>query len=108
MASTGSTATFVVKLMNFKITPANVGKMPVKNQGHLHFSLDGGKFDYPRYSGANGKLAVKLGVQGKYSPAVAPSITYRNLRSGKHTITVFLAANNHANGRRASMTFTVR
>ncbi len=57
---------------------------PKAGQGHLHFQMDKGKFDFPKYSGANGQLAVKLGVAGTYSPAVKPTITYRNLPKGKH------------------------
>src|SRR3954452_2320209 len=34
-----------VKLTNFEIDPAAVGKSPVPGQGHLHFQMDGGKFD---------------------------------------------------------------
>jgi hypothetical protein len=30
--------------------------------------MDGGKYDFPKHSGANGRLATQLGVQGKYSP----------------------------------------
>ncbi len=107
-AVTGSKATFVVKLRNFRINAAAVGTKPKAGQGHLHFQMDGGKLDFPRYSGANGRLAVKLGVAGTYSPAVAPSITYRNLPKGKHTLKVFLAKNNHVNTVSSKMTFTVR
>ena len=107
-AVTKSKVTFVVKLRNFRINAAAVGKAPMMRQGHLHFQLDGGKFDFPRYSGANGVLAKKLGVAGTYSPAVKPTITYRNLPSGKHTLKVFLAANNHVNGKSAKISFTVR
>ncbi|MFN2470747.1 MAG: hypothetical protein ABR583_07105 [Gaiellaceae bacterium] len=107
-AMTRSKVTFTVKLSNFKINAKAVGMKPAKGQGHIHFQMDGGKFDFPKYSGANGKLAVKLGVDGTYSPAVTPTITYRNLPKGKHTLKVFLAANNHVYGKSASMRFTVR
>lgn len=108
-ASTHSQVTFTVKLTNFKIDAKDVGKMKKANTGHLHFAMDKGKFDYPKYSGANGKLAVKLGIAGKYSPSVTPSITYRNLPKGKHTLVVFLANNDHSPlGPKASVAFTVR
>src|SRR5436190_13002678 len=81
-ATTGSNVTFTVKLTNFKLDPSDVGKARKANRGHLHFAMDGGKFDYPRYSGANGQLAVKLGIAGKYSPSVTPSITYKHLPKG--------------------------
>ena len=108
-AHTGSTVTFVVKLTNFKLDPQDVGKQKKPNTGHLHFQMDGGKFDFPKYSGANGKLAVKLGIAGKYSPSVLPNITYRHLPAGPHRLVVFLANNDHsAVGASASVRFTVR
>lgn len=61
-----------VDVSGFEIDPENVGKQPEAGKGHLHFTMDGGEFDKPKYSGPNGALAVKLGVDGKYSPAVAP------------------------------------
>lgn len=108
-ASTKSKVTFAVKLRNFKLDAKDVGKMKKPNMGHLHFSMDRGKYDYPKYSGANGKLAVMLGTAGKYSPAVTPAITYANLPKGKHTLVVMLANNDHSlAGPRASVTFTVK
>jgi hypothetical protein len=96
-AQTGSKVVFKVALKNFTICAACVGKANKANTGHLHFQMDGGKFDYPKYSGANGKLAVQLGIAGKYSPAVLPTITYWHLPKGKHTLTVFVVNNNHSN-----------
>ena len=105
----GSKFTAVVTLANFKLDPKDVGKKPQLGKGHLHFSLDGGKFDFPKYSGANGKLAQKLGVTGKYSPSVMPEITYKGIPKGKHTLKVELANNDHsAAGATASVTFTVK
>jgi len=105
----GSTVTFVVKLTNFKLDPQDVGKQKKPNRGHLHFQMDGGKFDYPKYSGANGKLAVTLGIAGKYSPSVLPTITYRHLPAGKHKLVVFLANNDHSPvGASATIRFSVR
>jgi hypothetical protein len=92
----GSKFTAVVKLSNFKLDPKDVGKKPKLGKGHLHFSLDGGKFDFPKYSGANGKLAKKLGVTGKYSPSVTMQITYKKIPKGKHTLKVELANNDHS------------
>jgi hypothetical protein len=71
-SSVGSTVTARVTLSGFKLAPQDVGKKPKPGEGHLHFKMDDGKFDHPKYSGANGKLAVKLGVDGMYSPAVTP------------------------------------
>ena len=98
-----------VKLTNFTIDPKAVGQSPQPGRGHLHFSLDNGKFDHPKYSGANGKIAVSLNVDGKYSPALAPDITYKNLPKGKHRLEVYLANNNHTNiGPEARATVVVR
>jgi hypothetical protein len=108
-SKTGSKVTVVVKLKNFTISAANVGKAPRAGQGHVHFAMDGGKYDFPKYSGANGQLAAKLGIAGKYSPSVAPTITYSKLPKGKHTLTVFLVKNDHSNlGPKASVSFTVQ
>jgi hypothetical protein len=98
-----------VKLTGFELAPKEVGKTPKQGQGHLHFSLDGGKFDHPKYSGANGQLAVKLGVDGKYSPSVTPTITYKGIPKGKHEIEVYLANNDHSDtGVEAKTEFTVQ
>jgi hypothetical protein len=108
-AKTGSKVTFTVKLANFKICATCVGKANAANTGHLHFAMDGGKLDFPKYSGANGKLAVQLGIAGKYSPAVLPHITYAHLSKGKHTLWVFVVNNDHSNtGVKASTTIWVK
>ena len=105
---TSDSVTAEVELDGFEIDALNVGKVNEPNKGHLHFSLDGGKFDEPKYSGANGELAVKLGVDGQYSPSVEPSITYEGLPKGEHTLEVDLANNDHSEtGATASTTFTV-
>jgi len=98
-----------VKLTGFTLDPNAVGKKPEKGHGHLHFSMDDGKFDQPKYSGANGKLAVKLGVNGKYSPSVTPTITYKGLPKGKHRLEVYLANNDHSNtGVEANTSFAIK
>ena len=107
--TTKSTVVVHVALANFKLDPADVGKRNKAHRGHLHFQMDGGKFDYPKYSGPNGQLAKTLGIAGKYSPSIAPMIIYRHLPAGKHTLVVFLANNDHSPvGPKASVTFTVR
>jgi hypothetical protein len=86
-----------------------VGMAPVPGVGHLHFMLDGGKFDYPRYSGPNGMIGKKLGVAGAYSPALAPHITYSHLPPGRYTLVCMLANNNHTPvGVEAKETIVVR
>ncbi len=108
-STTGSTVTFKVALNNFTLDPADVGKLNKSKKGHLHFQMDGGKYDYPRYSGPNGDLAKTLGIAGKYSPSIAPVITYKHLPAGTHHLTVFLANNDHSpEGAKAAITFTVR
>ena len=105
----GTTVVAKVKLKNFKLAPKHVGMKAKQGEGHLHFSLDRGKFDYPKYSGANGKTAVKLGVQGKYSPSTAPAITYVNIPPGTHELEVYLANNDHTDtGVYTFVSFIVR
>jgi plastocyanin len=104
----GGQFTAEVALENFELDAANVGKKNREGRGHLHFSLDGGKYDKPKYSGANGRLAVQLGVDGKYSPATEPKITYKGIPAGEHTLEVELANNDHSSaGTKASTRFTV-
>ena len=98
-----------VRVDDFVIAANDLGKAARPGEGHLHFSMDGGRYDLPKYSGANGVLAVKLGTRGRYSPSVLPEITYRNLPAGIHTLRVFLANNDSSNaGPMAMTTFTVR
>jgi hypothetical protein len=105
----GRTVAVKVKLTHFKLAPNQVGKAAKQGEGHLHFSMDDGKYDFPKYSGANGQLAIKLGVQGKYSPSVTPSITYKGLPAGTHKLEVYLANNDHTNtGVESSTSFTVK
>jgi hypothetical protein len=104
-----STVSVRVRLKHFTLDPAAVGMSPRPNHGHLHFELDGGRFDTTRYSGPNGALAAKLGVSGMYSPSVTPTITYRHLPAGRHKLDVYLANNNHTRtGVEAETTFVVR
>jgi hypothetical protein len=108
-ATLGSKFTAKVKLTNFEIDAAAVGQSPTPGKGHLHFRMDGGRFDIPENSGANGALAKKLGVDGKYSPAVKPQITYSLIPPGKHKLEVYLANNNHTDtGVEAEVEFTVK
>ncbi len=105
---TADSVTAEVEFENFEIDAVNVGKAIEEGKGHLHFSLDGGEYDEPKYSGANGDLAVQLGVDGMYSPSTEPTITYSGLPKGEHTLEVDLVNNNHTEtGTTASTTFTV-
>ena len=108
-ADVSGPVTAEIKIDGFTINAAHVGMAPVAGEGHVHFQMDGGKYDFPKYSGANGDLAVKLHVDGKYSPAVMPNITYSNLPAGPHTLKAFLVDNVHTNlGPTAETTFTVK
>ncbi len=108
-ASARDTVRAKLDLSGFTIDPKAVGQKPEEGHGHLHFQMDGGKLDFPKYSGPNGELAEKLGVEGKYSPSVEPQITYRNVPPGEHTLKVFLANNDHSHtGVEASTNFSVR
>jgi hypothetical protein len=104
--------TVTIKTKNFTIDAKDVGKAPKAGKGHEHFAMDKGKYDHPKYSGANGTLAKQLGVDGKYSPSVNNKVTYTGLPKGKHTVTVFLVKNSHANyansGAKKTLTFTVK
>jgi hypothetical protein len=98
-----------VEVSGFRLSAAGLDKAPKQGSGHLHFRMDGGRFDRGRYSGANGRLAARLGVAGRFSPAVRPTITYRGLPAGRHTLAVSLANNDLSEtGVRARTVFTVR
>jgi hypothetical protein len=107
-AAVGDPVTAEVELEGFAINADQVGMDNVEGEGHLHFSMDGGKYDTPKYSGANGELAVQLGVDGQYSPATEETITYENLPKGDHTLEVDLVNNDHTEtGTSATVTFEV-
>jgi hypothetical protein len=105
----GGTFTARVTLENFEIDPSGIGKANEQGKGHLHFALDDGKFDHPKYSGADGRRAVKFGTDGTYSPAVRPRITYRHIPPGAHALEVYLANNDRSRaGAEAKTSFTVK
>ena len=107
-AAVGDPVTAEVALEGFTINADEVGMDNTEGEGHLHFSMDGGKFDTPKYSGANGELAVQLGTDGQYSPATEETITYENLPNGEHTLEVDLVNNDHTEtGKSATVTFEV-
>jgi predicted small lipoprotein YifL len=108
-AVVGPDLTVRVALKNFALAPYKSGTAVVQGVGQLHFSMDGGRFDQPRYSGLNGLLAARLRVNGKYSLAFVPTITYSGLPSGRHTLDVYLANKDRsATGVSAQVSFTVR
>lgn len=108
-AQLGNKVVLTARLSNFALDAKDVGRMNKAGMGHLHFQVDGGRYDYPRYSGPNGALAAKLGIAGKYSPSVTPSVTYSGLPKGRHTAMVFIVNNDHSNtGASAKLVFTVK
>jgi hypothetical protein len=68
-------ATVKVTVTGLKIVdPATEGEKPVAGQGHLHYQVD----DNPIVA------------------TTAPKLSFHGLKSGKHTIKVVLAGNDHA------------
>ena len=107
-SAVGPKVRVVVKVSGFRIDGSYQGE-PRSDVGHLHFSMDNGSFDFPRYSGKNGHDAAKWGTQGRFSPAFAPTITYDNLPPGRHTLRVALANSAHLETDvHASVSFRVK
>jgi hypothetical protein len=97
-----------VRVSGFRLDGKDLGKAPKRGFGHLHFRMDGGKYDRARYSGTGGALAARLGVAGRYSVATSPAITYERLPVGRHTLVVTLANNDLSEtGVRARTVVTV-
>jgi hypothetical protein len=102
------TLKIIVRLTGFKLSAANFGKAPKAGEGHLLFRMDGGRYDHPRFVGANGRLITEAGTDGKYTPSVKLWVRYSGLAAGDHTVVVFLAGNNHRRlGPSARITFPV-
>jgi hypothetical protein len=110
-----------VAIGNFTLAPRRFGGEPQLGEGHLRFALNrvpdcvdpaklakaeesplgrgrliGRSFDFPRYSGPNGVLAVRIGSNGSYSPATRPEIYYHELPAGFYRLVVTLVRNNGA------------
>ena len=108
-------------MSNFSLAPLRFGGEPQLDEGNLRFALNrvpdcvdpaklaiaeesplgrgrlvGKSFDFPRYSGPNGVLAVRVGANGSYSPATRPEIYYHELPAGFYRLVVTLARNNGA------------
>jgi hypothetical protein len=107
------------KVSNFTLAPLRFGGEPQLGEGQLRFALNrvpdcvdpaklaiaeesplgrgrllGNSFDFPRYAGPNGVLAVRIGANGSYSPATRPEIYYHQLPAGFYRLVVTLAQNN--------------
>src|SRR3954452_24476523 len=92
-ASLSTPVRVVVRVSGFRLDGKDLGKAPKRGFGHLHFRMDGGKYDRARFSGPGGALAARLGVAGRYSVATSPVVTYKGLPAGRHTVVVTLANN---------------
>ncbi|HYH46656.1 MAG TPA: hypothetical protein VEG34_13305 [Thermoanaerobaculia bacterium] len=107
-----------IRVENFQLAPEHFGGDPLLGEGHLRFSLNrvpdcvdpeklqkalnsptgrgrflGRSFDYPKYSGPNGLLALLAGSAGLYSPSTQPEIFYERLPPGFYRLTINLALN---------------
>lgn len=110
-----------MRIRNFRLAPGHFGGEPQIGEGNIRYSLNrvpdcvdpvkllhainsplgngrlvGASFDYPRYSGPNGRLAVRTGTAGSYSPGTRPEIYYHDLRPGFYRMIVNLAQNSGA------------
>jgi hypothetical protein len=102
------TLKIIVRVTGFRLSAANFGKAPKAGEGHLLFRMDGGRYDHPRFVGANGRLIAQAGTEGRYTPSVKTWVRYSGLSPGNHTVVVFLAGNNHKRlGPSARITFPV-
>lgn len=98
-----------LNVSGFELDEQAFGQQAEQGRGHLHFSLDGGRFDDPQHSGENGDLAKEISSVGRYSPAVEDQITYTGIPPGPHALVVTLANNDHTEtGVRKEISFRVR
>lgn len=93
-SAVAATFTARVTVSRFRLIRSGLGAKAREGFGHLHFALDHGRYDEPRYAGPNGRLALRLGVNGFYSPAYRPTITYRRIPPGWHALSVLLVNSN--------------
>ena len=107
-----------LRVENFELSPQHFGDAPQLGEGHLRFSLNrvpdcidpeklavalasptgrgrflGRSFDYPKYSGPNGLLALLVESAGLYSPSTEPEIFYQRLPPGFYRLTINLSLN---------------
>lgn len=103
------TFTARVAVRRFVLQGDRAGTRVRAGYGHLHFVLDGGRYDQPQFSGANGRAALRLAVNGYYSPADKPTITYKHIPRGRHTLEVELVNRNETpTGISETVHFSVR
>jgi len=105
----GDEVKVTLNVRGFELDEQAFGEQAEEGRGHLHFSLDGGRYDNPAHSGDNGELAQEIGTAGRYSPATEDQITYQAIPPGRHLLVVTVANNDHSEtGVREEVSFRVR
>lgn len=100
------TATAVMP-KGFAVVPSLYGGENRKGAGHLLWRIDDGRYDTIRYS-SGGRMAEQIGVSGSYSPGTSMSMSYRGIPTGRHTLKLVLANNDHTRtSRRYTVHFTI-
>jgi hypothetical protein len=97
--SSGTTSTFtasVTVLLPVRLSASSICEPAEAGVGHLHFILDGGKYDTPAHSSASIALFRKEHSIGKFSPTATGLVTYRRLPPGSHVFEVVLFSNDHS------------
>lgn len=90
------------------VSPTFTARTQVSGRGRVHFRLDGGRYDTPRYTGG-GRVVHQTGPAGRYSQPTGSTITYRGVPAGEHTLQAVLADGSGAEtGASAASDFTVR
>ncbi len=62
--------------------------------GYLRIALDNGRYDEPYYTGVGGRLGVRSGVNGFYTPVHGHRLRYRDIPGGWHTVEVTAVSQN--------------
>ena len=97
-----------VEIEHFEIDPSAIDHPKESGHGQVRFEMDGGKYDVSRYATNAADLARQAGGPGRYSLTLTPSISYRNLPPGRHTLTVKLVNNDGTEtGAKDSVTFNI-
>lgn len=84
-------------ISGFVLDAGAIGMPAHAGHGHIQLVMDGGKYDQPRFSGHNGRLAAVHRVNGHYSLASRPRIVYKQLPPGPHALVAYLANNDLSN-----------
>lgn len=92
----GEDLKITLNVSGFELDERAFGQESEEGRGHLHFSLDGGRYDVSRHTGENGEQAERIGSAGRYTPVVDDTITYQDVPPGPHRLVVTLANNDHS------------